>query len=92
VFTRFAATQQCLPRGKTCPDVVSLLALPYTDLLPYMSLHERLRYVNLEPVIPTKYNKTNNADTRRFTTAIRSEKCVVRRFRRCAKVYLHKPI
>jgi hypothetical protein len=22
---------------------------------------------------------------------IRSEKCVVRRFRRCAKVYLHKP-
>jgi len=28
---------------------------------------------------------------RRLTTGIRSEKCVVRRFRRCANVYLHKP-
>jgi hypothetical protein len=26
---------------------------------------------------------------RRLTTAIRSEKCVVRRFRCCANVYLH---
>jgi len=30
-------------------------------------------------------------DVRRLTTGIRSEKRVVRRFRRCAKVYLHKP-
>ena len=30
-------------------------------------------------------------DMRRLTTGIRSEKCVVRRFRRCANVYLHKP-
>jgi len=29
---------------------------------------------------------------RRLTTAIGSGKCVVRRFRRCANVYLHKPI
>jgi len=28
---------------------------------------------------------------RRLTTGIRSKKCVVRRFRRCEKVYLHKP-
>jgi len=28
---------------------------------------------------------------RRLTSRIRSEKCVVRRFRRCAKVYSHKP-
>jgi isoprenylcysteine carboxyl methyltransferase (ICMT) family protein YpbQ len=28
---------------------------------------------------------------RRVATGIRSEKCVVRRFRRCANVYLHKP-
>ena len=28
---------------------------------------------------------------RRLTTGIRSEKCVVRRFRCCANVYLHKP-
>ena len=32
-----------------------------------------------------------NTDIRRLTTGIRSEKCVVRRFRRCANVYLHKP-
>jgi hypothetical protein len=30
-------------------------------------------------------------DMRRLTTGIRSEKCVVRRFCRCANVYLHKP-
>jgi hypothetical protein len=30
-------------------------------------------------------------DMRRLTTGIRSEKCVVRRFRRCANVYLRKP-
>jgi hypothetical protein len=30
-------------------------------------------------------------DMHRLTTGIRSEKCVVRRFRRCANVYLHKP-
>jgi hypothetical protein len=29
--------------------------------------------------------------TRRLTTGIRSEKRVVRRFRRCANMYLHKP-
>jgi len=33
-----------------------------------------------------------NTDMRRLTTAIGSGKCVVRRFRRCANVYLHKPI
>jgi hypothetical protein len=31
-----------------------------------------------------------NTDRRRLTTGIRSEKCVVRRFHRCANVYLHK--
>jgi queuine/archaeosine tRNA-ribosyltransferase len=30
-------------------------------------------------------------DVCRLTTGIRSEKCVVRRFRRCAIAYLHKP-
>jgi hypothetical protein len=29
-------------------------------------------------------------DMRRLTTGISSEKCVVRRFRRCENVYLHK--
>jgi len=30
-------------------------------------------------------------DMRRLTIGIGSEKCVVKRFRRCANVYLHKP-
>jgi hypothetical protein len=33
----------------------------------------------------------NIIDMRRLTTGLPSEKCVVRQFRRCAKVYLHKP-
>jgi hypothetical protein len=40
------------------------------------------------------YRRTANngfTDMRRIATGIRSEKCVVRRFRRCANVYLHKP-
>jgi len=32
-----------------------------------------------------------NTDIRRLTTGIRPEKRVVRRFRRCANVYVHKP-
>ena len=35
---------------------------------------------------PQKYT-----DMRHLTTGIRSEKCVVRQFRHCANVYLHKP-
>ena len=31
------------------------------------------------------------ADMRRLTTGIRCEKCVFRRFCRCANMYLHKP-
>jgi len=32
-----------------------------------------------------------STDMRRLTTVIRSEKCVVRRFRRRANVFVHKP-
>jgi len=38
-----------------------------------------------------EYTTAINIDMRRLTTGIRSEKCVFRRFRRCANVYLHKP-
>jgi len=31
-----------------------------------------------------------NTDIRRLTTGIRSDKCTVGSFRRCAKMYLHK--
>jgi len=52
---------------------------------------------NLQNIITVRTNKSaqflSNYDTdmRRLTTGIRSEKCVVRRFRRCTNVYLHKP-
>jgi len=44
-------------------------------------------------VILSSFKQLNQCitDMRRLTTALRSEKCVVRRFRRCANVYLHKP-
>jgi len=32
-----------------------------------------------------------DTDMRRLTTGLRSEKLVLRRFRRCANLYLHKP-
>ena len=32
-----------------------------------------------------------NIEVRRLTTGTRSEKCVVKRFRPCANVYLHNP-
>ena len=38
--------------------------------------------------IPSYECKTT--DMRRLTTGISSEKCVVRRFRRCANMYVHK--
>jgi hypothetical protein len=38
-----------------------------------------------------KFVKARNTDMRHLTTGIRSKKCVVRRFRRCTNVYLHKP-
>jgi len=36
-------------------------------------------------------NEHQSTDMRRLTTGILTEKCVIRRFRRCANVYLHKP-
>ena len=43
------------------------------------------------PHLSSCMNLKTEVDMRRLTTGIRSEKCVVRRFRRCANVYLHKP-
>jgi len=42
-------------------------------------------------IITDKFILVLSTDMRRLTAAIRSEKCVVRRFRRRANVYLHKP-
>ena len=53
------------------------------------------RVIVREELLPVLFQRTvgNNTSTgmRRLTTGIRSEKCVVRRLRRCANVYLHKP-
>jgi len=38
------------------------------------------------PLSPVLFKTLFNTDMRRLTTGIRSEKCVVRRFRRCANV------
>ena len=48
-----------------------------------------------EVLLPVLFQRTAGkntiSDIRRLTTGIRSVKCVVRRLRRCAIVYLHKP-
>jgi len=41
--------------------------------------------------LPVLVRCASSTDMRRLKTGIRSEKCVVRRFRRSANVYLHKP-
>ena len=51
----------------------------YSIYCSYWSTLEIILYTNVCTVM------------RRLTTGIRSKKCVVRRFRRCEKVYLHKP-
>jgi hypothetical protein len=42
-------------------------------------------------IIPIVVKTDNNTDMRRLTTGIRSEKGVVRRFHRCANLYVYKP-
>ena len=61
------------------------------------------RTVKASCCLGTKFNEPSNfwdkslqssmvyTDMRLLTTGIRSEKCVVRRFRHCANMYFHKP-
>jgi hypothetical protein len=69
-------------------------AFTHTPLIWYMDADTKilrfkvfLKFAKIEPL------KTQilNTDIRRLTTGIRSEKRVVRWFRRCANVYLQKP-
>ena len=69
-----------------------------------MNLHVQGILVNDELLLPilkafaqssrslhvTRCGDVFNTDMRFLTKGIRPEKCVVRRFRRCANVYLHK--
>ena len=71
---------QCCPkRWRRIPflSVVRTAASPHYGIIP--------------PVLHHDANHARSTNMRRLTTGIRSEKCVVRRFRRCAYVYLHKP-
>ena len=59
----------------------------------------RLFYIGFKNIQPPKDRFLRNSytvilpctDMRRLTMGIRSDKCVFRRFRSCANVYLHKP-
>ena len=53
--------------------------------------HGRAGWPRYPSVTSTKLCTSQTTDMRRLTTGIHSEKCVVGRIRRCAKVYLHKP-
>jgi len=43
----------------------------------------------LKSCVECLFAEGHNTDVRRLTTGIPSEKCAVRRFRRCANAYLH---
>ena len=69
--------------------------LPHTCYMSRPSYFSRFDHLNNIGCIQTTNIQAiliHTSDMRRLTTGIRSEKCVVRRFRRCANVYLHKPI
>ena len=80
------------------PDVASSKSPPatYSETL---SMYVLLLRDHTPIFTPIKTGKSSSVyfipyrDMRRLTTGIRPEKCVVRRFRRCANVivYLHKP-
>jgi len=77
--------------GRICPSFKLLCNLIFITFCPTVSRIgiERLvvafRQLSEPPLRPS-------ADMRRLKTGIFSEKCVVRRFRCCANVYLHKTI
>jgi hypothetical protein len=52
---------------------------------------DRFLLVSVIPPVLHDANHSRCTNIRRLTTGIRSEKCVVRRFRRSTNVYLHKP-
>jgi hypothetical protein len=71
---------------------------PLLILNPFITPHTIRRKVKMQNHklntifrVQTGYMFRQYTEMRRLTTKIRSEKCVVRRFRHCANVYLHKP-
>jgi hypothetical protein len=75
------------PSGKISRDSTTSVPrafMPSPFLTVSLSHRNKLQNVQEVTTPPT------HTLMRRLTTGIRSEKSVVRRFRRCAKVYLHK--
>ena len=89
--------QNVSPDVKFCALIwISHLVTHFVDLAAEMyqlySLNMALWGLKHVGVIYRVKNwRFNNTDMSRLTTGIHSEKCVVRRFRRCANVYLHNP-
>ena len=61
-------------------------------VLAVMCMLQCKALITAQPAITFQNTKSHYyTDMRHLTAGIRSEKCVVRRFRRCANVYLYKP-
>ena len=89
ILRRFRKTAQsdCYLR-RVCMSVVTHL----TDFNETWCLRSFLKSIEKTEVsLKSENNDGLYTDMRRLTTGLRSEKRVVRRFRRCANVYLHKP-
>src|SRR5215469_2626305 len=65
-------------------DLYSSPAPPFTTFQAFLIYFPKCRTFSTTSTVFRK--KFCNTDMRRLTTGIRSEKCVVRRFRRCANV------
>jgi len=72
---------------KACDSFCWLSLLEYIDYTPWRWPFKGWKMLQWLIVLMQWWFST---EMRRLTTGIRSEKCVVRRFRRCANVYLHK--
>ena len=65
-------------------SVFLVKSFPFRDRNAGRCIVRLVGYFNMTDLRPDIYE--SHTDIRRLTTGIRSEKCVVRRFRRCANV------
>ena len=86
---------ECSSEMRHCPNSVIYSSHALTKLhagLGTTAVTWLRKNVTSRECIPTSSQLKGTINMRRLTTEIRCEKCVVRRFRRCANVYLHKCI
>ena len=72
-----------IPRVRTPTDTSSVISLPFNFCVSHKLIYmpSACQHYGCQCLLVTL-----NTDMSRLTTGIRSEKCVVRRFRRCANV------